>query len=44
MTATKQLELSESKLGKIELHILAAVRDHKFEWHWKGIKRELKRF
>jgi len=31
-------------LGRIFLHFICACRDHKYQWHWSGIRRELKLF
>jgi hypothetical protein len=36
-----QLKLAGSSTGRIILHLIAAVRDHKWDWHLAGIKREL---
>ena len=41
MSNTKQLELSQSRVGRIELHCLALIKDHHFSFHLKGIKREI---
>jgi len=37
-----QSELAESRAGRIWLHLVCAWRDHKFAWHWGGIRRELR--
>ena len=41
MSITQQLELSKSRVGRIELHIRACFRDHNLKCHLQGIKREL---
>jgi len=43
MTETIQLQLSRTRQGRIELHLLSFLKDHKFKWHWKGILREVKK-
>ena len=35
------VQLAESRLGRIWLHLLCACRDRKVRWHWVGIRREL---
>ena len=37
-----QLRLAESRSGRIWLHLICALSDHKFTWHWYGIRRELR--
>jgi len=41
MSAVQQLKLSGSNKGRIWLHLLTLIKDHRIVWHWKGIKREL---
>jgi TPR repeat protein len=33
--------LAQSSFGRILLHVACAWRDHKYQWHWLGIRREL---
>jgi hypothetical protein len=33
--------LASSRLGRIALHVAAAVADREFAWHFAGIKREI---
>jgi len=33
--------LAQTVFGRILLHVACACRDHKFRWHWLGIRREL---
>lgn len=28
------------RIGRLALHTLCALRDHKWAWHWLGMKRE----
>ena len=32
---------TESHAGRIVLHLLCLMRDHKWTWHFAGIKREI---
>jgi len=41
MSCEKQIQLAESRTGRIELHFLGMFRDHKIVWHGKGIVREI---
>jgi len=36
-----QILLAQSSFGRILLHLACAYRDHKYQWHWRGIQREL---
>ena len=38
-----QNQLAEFSLGRIVLHLLCACQDHKFQWHWRGIFREIRK-
>jgi hypothetical protein len=38
-----QSQLAKLGLGRIVLHLLSACQDHKFEWHWRGIVREIRK-
>jgi hypothetical protein len=33
--------LVKNRSGRVILHLLCAVRDHRWSWHWQGITREL---
>jgi len=35
------LSLSETRCGRVCLHLLALLRDGKLRWHWAGIRRQL---
>jgi hypothetical protein len=35
------LKLARNSAGRVVLHVLCLVRDHKLHWHWAGICREL---
>lgn len=35
-----QAQLAQSSFGRILLHVACACRDHKYQWHWQGIRRE----
>jgi len=41
MSVETQMKLASSRTGRISLHVLALLADHKLEWHWKGVAREL---
>ena len=41
MSKTKQLELSKTKMGRIQLHLMSLLKDHHMSFHFSGIKREL---
>jgi hypothetical protein len=41
MTILREIALSESRLGRIKLHSLAMVLDHRIIWHIQGILREI---
>lgn len=43
MSITLQLEMAGNPKGRIYLHFLSLLRDHKLTWHLKGIIRELKK-
>jgi len=36
-----QARMAESRYGRIMLHVICALRDHRLRWHWRGIHREL---
>jgi len=36
-----QILFAQSSFGRILLHLACAYRDHKYQWHWRGIQREL---
>ena len=38
-----QNQFAEFSLGRIVLHLLCACQDHKFQWHWRGILREIRK-
>jgi hypothetical protein len=38
-----QIYLAQSSLGRVLLHLACACHDHKYRWHWLGIRRELAR-
>jgi hypothetical protein len=38
-----QAELAQHSFGRILLHLACACRDHNFQWHWRGILREIPR-
>ena len=40
---TAKLELAASPAGRIVLHLACAWRDHRFQWHWQGMAREVAR-
>jgi len=35
-----QATLAQSSFGRVVLHLVCACRDHKYQWHWCGIRRE----
>jgi hypothetical protein len=35
--------LAASPSGRIVLHVVCAWRDHRFQWHWRGVLREFAR-
>jgi len=35
-----QAHLVQFSFGRILLHVICACRDHKCQWHWRGILRE----
>ena len=41
MNKHMKLYLAQSSLGRILLHVACTFRDHKYYWHWLGIRREL---
>jgi hypothetical protein len=43
MNITLQLEMAGNPKGRMYLHLLSLLRDHKLVWHIKGIIRELKK-
>jgi hypothetical protein len=36
------LQLAASAPGRVVLHAVCSTRDHRFAWHWQGIRREFK--
>jgi hypothetical protein len=36
-----QTYFAQSSFGRILLHVACACRDHKYQWHWRGIRREI---
>ena len=36
-----KLRLAASPAGRIALHLVCAWRDHRLQWHWQGVAREL---
>jgi hypothetical protein len=36
-----KLQLAASPAGRIVLHLVCAWRDHRFQWHWQGVAREM---
>jgi hypothetical protein len=36
-----QVQLAQHSFGRILLHLACAFRDHKYQWHWRGVCREL---
>ena len=41
MSTQQELTLAETPHGRVKLHFLTFLRDHKLKWHLNGIKREL---
>jgi len=35
------LQLAGSSAGRVALHVVCFWKDHRFLWHWQGIRREL---
>jgi hypothetical protein len=35
-----QLALASSPSGRIALHLVCVWRDHRLQWHWRGVARE----
>jgi hypothetical protein len=35
-----QAQLAQTSFGRILLHLACLCRDHKYQWHWQGIRRE----
>lgn len=33
--------LAQFSFGRILLHVTCAAQDHKLQWHWQGVLREL---
>lgn len=42
MSIQTQIKLARSRWGRIELHLLALLKDRKTQWHFAGIVRELR--
>ena len=38
-----QMALAARPSGRIVLHLVCACRDHRFQWHWRGVLREFAR-
>jgi hypothetical protein len=38
-----KLQLATSPAGRIVLHLACAWRDHRYQWHWQGVAREMAR-
>ena len=36
-----QNQLAEFGFGRVLLHVPCACQDHEFQWHWRGIRREI---
>jgi len=36
-------KLATNRAGRIVLNLVAAARNHRWQWHWAGIRRELVR-
>jgi hypothetical protein len=36
-----QAKLAQFCFGRAILHLVCACRDHKYYWHWLGIRREM---
>jgi len=36
------LQLAGSSAGRVALHVVCFWKDHRFLWHWQGIRREFK--
>lgn len=36
-----QCYFAQHSFGRVLLHLVCAWRDHKYGWHWLGIRREL---
>jgi hypothetical protein len=30
----------KSRMGRVVLHAVCAMRDHHWDWHWRGMVRE----
>ena len=39
--ADMQVYLARTSFGRVLLHVACACRDHKYQWHWRGVLREL---
>lgn len=37
-----QAKLAKSSFGRILLHLACACHDRHYQWHWRGIRREMK--
>jgi len=42
MSHKTQLKLAETRQGRIILHLLTIIRDHKVKWHMSRIFKEFK--
>jgi len=42
MTTARQMMLTESRQGRIIIHLISYIKDHHLTWHLQGIIREIK--
>ena len=42
MSDTSVMKLVETRWGRIAIHCNVMFIDHKWNWHWKGIVREMR--
>lgn len=42
MNEKMTMKLAGSRIGRIVLHAVCAMRDHKWQWHFNGILREVR--
>jgi len=42
MTAENKMKLTESRQGRIIIHLISYIKDHHLAWHLQGIIRELR--
>jgi len=43
MSKERQIQMVQTRVGRIKLHFYTLIRDHKLAWHYNGIMRELKK-